>query len=71
MVPFAVGDTVAPEQRWPKTPTKQWKQKESAVSWRLAKVHIQSIHSEKLLPACKGETMPALAPWIAFFLQNT
>lgn len=47
----------------------EWPRKIQGIhSVRASKEHPQC---KKLLPACKRETMPALAPWIAFFLQKT
>ena len=52
-------------------PNRQWKQKDSVLNRRLAKAHIQCIPlHEKFLAACKRETMPAMAPWIALFTQD-
>lgn len=47
------------------------RKQDSILNWRLAEANVECVPPhKKLLVACKRETMPVMAPWVALFTQD-
>lgn len=68
--PLWLWETSQPLTSTVSNPNRHWK-KDSIVNWRLPKANIESVPPhKKLLVACKRETMPAMALWVALSTQD-
>lgn len=69
--PIGSGRHLSPWPMLAQTPTRQWKQKESVLSWSLAKKHIQSIHSvRRTCLLAKEKLCQHWHPGLIFFTED-